>query len=87
MNVVIAPDSFKGSLLASEVCTIIKEAFRCEYPEATVIAVPMADGGEGTMEAIVSAMNGFFQPVIYHYHFLICNKQHMVLSVIQRSLK
>ncbi|MGG3842223.1 glycerate kinase [Anoxybacillus kestanbolensis] len=63
MNVVIAPDSFKGSLLASEVCTIIKEAFRCEYPEATVIAVPMADGGEGTMEAIVSAMNGSVQYV------------------------
>ncbi|MBB6175599.1 glycerate kinase [Anoxybacillus tengchongensis] len=63
MNVVIAPDSFKGSLLAGEVCTIIEEAFRCEYPEATVVAVPMADGGEGTMEAIVSAMNGSVQYV------------------------
>ncbi len=36
----------------------MKEAFQHEYPEAAVIAVPMADGGEGTMEAIVSAMNG-----------------------------
>ncbi|MED0657655.1 glycerate kinase [Anoxybacillus ayderensis] len=58
MRVVIAPDSFKGSLSAKNVCSIMKEAFQHEYPEATVIAVPMADGGEGTMEAIVSAMNG-----------------------------
>lgn len=58
MRVVIAPDSFKGSLSAKNVCSMIKEAFQYEYPEATVIAVPMADGGEGTMEAIVSAMNG-----------------------------
>jgi glycerate kinase len=45
------------------VCTVIKKAFSDEYPEAAVTTVPMADGGEGTMEAIVSAMNGFVQPV------------------------
>ncbi|OOE04664.1 glycerate kinase [Anoxybacillus kestanbolensis] len=66
MNVVLAPDSFKGSLLANEVCTIIKEAFQHEYPEATVITVPMADGGEGTMGAIVSATNGSVRYVTAH---------------------
>lgn len=44
-------------------CTVIEKAFSDEYPEAAVTTVPMADGGEGTMEAIVSAMNGFIQPV------------------------
>ncbi|GMB07932.1 glycerate kinase [Thermolongibacillus altinsuensis] len=58
MNIVLAPDSFKGSLSSAAVCDIIKRAFAAEYEEANVVSVPMADGGEGTLEAIVTATNG-----------------------------
>lgn len=58
MIVVAAPDSFKGSLSAKEAGLIIKEAFAIEVPEAVVHIVPMADGGEGTLEALLFATRG-----------------------------
>lgn len=58
MKIVIAPDSFKGSLSAKEVGIIIKEAFALEIPGVQVELLPMADGGEGTLEALVFATNG-----------------------------
>ncbi|GAB3526612.1 glycerate kinase [Pontibacter brevis] len=58
MKVVVAPDSYKGSLPAKEVGLIIKEAFELEIPEAEVVTVPMADGGEGTLDALIFATKG-----------------------------
>jgi glycerate 2-kinase len=58
MKVVIAPDSFKGSISAKDVCTAIKEGIMTVFPEAEVKAVPLADGGEGTLENMVYASNG-----------------------------
>lgn len=58
MNIVIAPDSYKGSLSALEVGTTIKEAFLQEMPDADIEVIPMADGGEGTLETLVFATNG-----------------------------
>ncbi|MCL6454006.1 MAG: glycerate kinase [Alicyclobacillus sp.] len=58
MKIVIASDSFKGSLTAWEVGTIVKQAVHKVFPTATVEVVPMADGGEGTVEAIVQAASG-----------------------------
>ncbi|WP_101841957.1 glycerate kinase [Halobacillus sp. Marseille-P3879] len=55
MNVVCAPDSFKGSLSSIEVSTIMGKAFQAADPEVTPVMKPMADGGEGTLEALTQA--------------------------------
>lgn len=58
LNIVIAPDSYKGSLTAKEVGRTILKALAVELEGARITVVPMADGGEGTMEALVFAMDG-----------------------------
>ncbi|MCL6518121.1 glycerate kinase [Alicyclobacillus sp.] len=58
MRFVVAPDSYKGSLTASEVARIIAGAIREEIPGAEALEFPMADGGEGTVEALVAATGG-----------------------------
>ncbi|ARI76157.1 glycerate kinase [Halobacillus mangrovi] len=52
MKIVIAPDSFKGSLSASQVSEAMAEGVQCAHAEAHVVTVPMADGGEGSIEAL-----------------------------------
>lgn len=58
MKIVIAPDSYKESLSALEVATEIEAGFREIFPEASYLKVPMADGGEGTVAAMVDATGG-----------------------------
>ena len=58
MRILIAPDKFKGSLNAREVAENIAQGLRDALPEAKIDIVPMADGGEGTAEAIAQARNG-----------------------------
>lgn len=58
MKIIIAPDSFKESLKASEVADTIKDGFSQLYPNAQYTLLPVADGGEGTVEAMVHALNG-----------------------------
>jgi glycerate kinase len=58
MRVVVAPDSFKESLSALEAAEAIAEGVRAASPEAEVVLAPMADGGEGTVEAVVAARRG-----------------------------
>ncbi|MFF8959781.1 glycerate kinase [Streptomyces sp. NPDC014894] len=58
MRVVIAPDSFKGSLSAPAVCTAIEAGVRRALPDADVVRIPMADGGEGTLDCILGATGG-----------------------------
>ena len=60
MKFVIAPDSFKGSLTAKEVGIAMKKGITKIYPESNVELVPMADGGEGTVQALTDATNGRF---------------------------
>nr|WP_105597423.1 glycerate kinase [Cronobacter sakazakii] len=57
-KIVIAPDSFKESLSAMDVAKVIEAGFREIYPQASYVCVPMADGGEGTVEAMVAATGG-----------------------------
>lgn len=57
-KIVIAPDSFKESLSAMDVAKAIEAGFREIYPQANYVCVPMADGGEGTVEAMVAATGG-----------------------------
>ncbi|TJY42914.1 glycerate kinase [Cohnella pontilimi] len=58
LRFVVAPDSFKGSLTSLQAGTIISAAIRNHFPEADIDIVPMADGGEGTVEALVKANSG-----------------------------
>ncbi|NKI75106.1 glycerate kinase [Dickeya sp. CFBP 2040] len=58
MKIVIAPDSYKESLSAQEVATQIEAGFREVFPEASYVKLPVADGGEGTVEAMVAATRG-----------------------------
>jgi len=53
--VVVAPDSFKGSLDAPSVCRAVAAGLRRAWPDAEVIQRPMADGGEGTLDAVLAA--------------------------------
>ena len=58
MKIVIAPDSFKGSLTALQVAEAIEVGLRRVFPDAAIEKVPMADGGEGTVQSLVDATNG-----------------------------
>jgi len=58
MNVLVAPDSFKGSLTALRVAEAIERGVRQVFPDARVVKVPIADGGEGTVDALVVATGG-----------------------------
>ncbi|SDX60508.1 glycerate kinase [Paenibacillus sp. CF384] len=58
MKVVIAPDSFKGSASARELCSAIARGIRSVMPEAELHELPLADGGEGIMDNLVHATGG-----------------------------
>ncbi|WP_077214342.1 glycerate kinase [Bacillus dakarensis] len=58
MKIVIAPDSFKESLTALEVAVSIENGFKRVFPDSEYIKVPMADGGEGTVQSLVDATDG-----------------------------
>lgn len=58
MKVVIAPDSFKESLTAAEVAQAISRGWLAVYPQAEIALKPMADGGEGTVDAVLAAAGG-----------------------------
>ena len=58
MNILIAPDSFKDSLSAKKVAEALKTGFLKGFPEAQIQILPMADGGEGTVESVIDATDG-----------------------------
>lgn len=58
MKIVIAPDSFKESLSALEACHAIERGFQEVFPDAIYKKLPMADGGEGTVQSLVDATGG-----------------------------
>ena len=64
MKIVIAPDSYKESLSATEVARAIEKGFREIFPDAEYVSVPVADGGEGTVEAMIAATNGTMQHAV-----------------------
>ncbi|WP_270181162.1 glycerate kinase [Alkalihalobacillus sp. CinArs1] len=63
MKIVIAPDSFKGSLSAVEAAEAIERGVKKALPESDATMVPIADGGEGTLETLVVATGGFTRSV------------------------
>ncbi|MBR0597468.1 glycerate kinase [Sinanaerobacter chloroacetimidivorans] len=58
MKIVLAPDTYKGSLTAMEACRAMETGIRRVDRDAEVVCVPMADGGEGTMQNILDAVGG-----------------------------
>lgn len=64
MRVVIAPDSFKECRTAPEVCAAIRRGVLRADPDAQIVLVPMADGGEGTVDALVRATGGRQEKVV-----------------------
>ncbi|HZB60716.1 MAG TPA: glycerate kinase, partial [Actinomycetota bacterium] len=55
MRVVVAPDKFKGSLTAAQVAARVAAGLARAAPGVDVVRLPVADGGDGTLEAAVSA--------------------------------
>lgn len=64
MRILLAPDAFKGALSAAAACGAMAEGIRRVLSEATLRALPLADGGEGTTEALVAATGGWRQSVM-----------------------
>ncbi|MEZ9349569.1 glycerate kinase [Vibrio splendidus] len=58
MKIVIAPDSFKGSLSAVSVAACIEKGFRKIFPDADYVTLPLADGGEGTVDVLLQGLAG-----------------------------
>ncbi len=63
MKIVIAPNAFKGSLTAVQAASAIARGVREAIPDATIVEIPVADGGDGTTEALVSAHHGEYRSV------------------------
>jgi len=61
MKIILAPDSFKGGASALELCQALARGIERACPKAEIVAVPLADGGEGTVAALVSATGGSWQ--------------------------
>ncbi|MBO7249832.1 MAG: glycerate kinase, partial [Clostridia bacterium] len=57
-KIILMPDSFKGTMSSSEICAIMKEQIKRHFPDCESVSIPVADGGEGTVECFVEAMQG-----------------------------
>ena len=63
MKILLLPDSFKGSLSAQRAADILCAAANEVLPDAEVVKLPAADGGEGTLEAVKAAVGGAYLPL------------------------
>lgn len=76
----LIPDSFKGTMSSTQICSIMEEAILRYYPDAEVVSIPVADGGEGSVDSFLTAMGGekvnltvtgpYFEPVDAFYGIL-----------------
>jgi glycerate kinase len=64
MRILVAPDKFRGSLEAEDVCSAIEAGIKLAYPQAHVTSIPLADGGEGTMSILTNLSGGAIVNVI-----------------------
>lgn len=73
---ILAPDSFKGTMSSREICAIMRRAIEKADNDAKIISVPIADGGEGSVEAFISALGGRRRNVTVtgpHFERLSCS--------------
>lgn len=82
-KVVLIPDSFKGSISSTKICAIMEKSIGKAYPKCEIISLPVADGGEGSVdcflsgggEKIIAAVTGpFFEPVTSFYGLIDAGK-------------
>lgn len=57
-KIVLIPDSFKGTMSSAEICAIMAGQIKAHEPDAEIISIPVADGGEGSVDAFITAMGG-----------------------------
>jgi glycerate kinase len=57
-KVILIPDSFKGTMSAVEFCAIVKDVILTHYPKIEVVSIPVADGGEGSVDSFLAAVGG-----------------------------
>lgn len=57
-KIILIPDSFKGTMSSMEICGIMEKVLGEHYPDAEILSIPVADGGEGTVDAFLTAMGG-----------------------------
>ena len=55
---ILIPDSFKGTLSSTQICSIMKERLLFHFPNASVVSIPVADGGEGSVDCFLTALGG-----------------------------
>lgn len=58
MKFVLIPDSFKGTLSSSQICEILKTGVEKHFPGSETVSIPVADGGEGSVDAFIAAVGG-----------------------------
>ena len=57
-KVIIIPDSYKETMASAEICQVIEKSVGNHYPEAEIVSIPVADGGEGSVDAFLAAVGG-----------------------------
>ncbi|NLL91854.1 MAG: glycerate kinase [Ruminococcaceae bacterium] len=76
-KIVLVPDSFKGTMSSAKICEIMKDSILRFFPDIEVVSIPIADGGEGSADSLVSALAGrkvssvtcgpYFEEMVSHY--------------------
>lgn len=69
-KIVIAPDSFKGTLSSSQICEIIARAAHTRFPDCEVVQIPIADGGEGSVDSFIAGIGGEKKRVVVKNPFM-----------------
>ena len=90
MKFLLIPDSFKGTLSSGQICELLKETITAHFPDAETVCIPVADGGEGSVDAFLTALGGeksvltvknpFFED-IQAYYGLIDNGETAVVEM------
>ena len=57
-KIILIPDSFKGTMSSTEICSIMKAEILKHFPQTEIVSIPVADGGEGSVDAFLSAIGG-----------------------------
>lgn len=95
-KIVVIPDSFKGTLSSMEVCHLVETQISRHFPACQVVSIPVADGGEGTVEALLTAVGGtkvfetaknpHFQDMTAHFGLLADGKIAVVETAVASGL-
>ena len=93
MKFILIPDSFKGTLSSSQICAVMDEKIKKHFPDSLTVSIPVADGGEGSVDAFITAVGGVKEYVtvknpyfedMESYFGLIDAGQTAVIEMVQR---